>query len=661
MARGSGDPRRQPVVASVDDPDPAPVSERQTPPRPDRPSHAPGGRIGFADPSDRREMARLLPVLVLPLLAYALDQSWLYSGPRWVDPWVYFGIAADFDLTTRYYSDTYYWTRFAWTLPGAAFHRLFDPLAAKYLWHFSFFYVAVLSLYGTLRRLADYPTALVGVIVLALDRMFLAGIGWDYVDGAGATYGLLALYLLTVGATRGEGGIPFVLAGFALGLMVNTYLSLVAFLPCFWLYAVVLLRRRRAGTWVPTLAMALGFGLSILAMMGINRYFTGRWDYLQPSLRVISAVIGTEPYAPPSLYDRFFSYLPSQEGSWLQLPLVIALLTAVATIVASAKRWATSPLHVSAFALYGSTMLVWLGFEVAKRSMMLEPHFFTQLYPAMYLAVAALMETGLKGLGSRAPIAFVGILLVGSIAVLGWHPTFTDLLGVESSRPECSTGAPADASITLPQNPTPFEILNHCYAGEAERLGRSVASFSLLLCGLWIVAELTRDRESEVVKGLSALLLTAVLVATLFLRSQASIATGAKIVWTDGLGDRDVFLAVAEGVARVKRVIPAERAYFYYDAGDRHGYLGNAINGVYFWAYTMVGRRLPEIDCAGPVIATLPRNARIVVMGPNEGVGQVGAAALTGCGLRLSPLEHHRIEQGALSYHLFFYAADRAP
>jgi hypothetical protein len=91
------------------------------------------------------------------------------------------------------FRDTYYSTRLPWLLPDFALHTLLPPLAANYALHLTFFYLLLLSTYALVASGANRSVAFVTTVMMALNPFLLTSFSWDYVDGAGIVYLVIAL------------------------------------------------------------------------------------------------------------------------------------------------------------------------------------------------------------------------------------------------------------------------------------------------------------------------------------------------------------------------------------------------------------------------------------------------------------------------------------
>src|SRR5262249_36335082 len=141
---------------------------------------------------------RLYVVCALPLLQVFANRQWIFNQPGSIDPWLYFGYFNHPGEYLRVFEGAYYGSRLAWIVPGAIAYRLFSPVPANYILHLGFCELALVSLYLTLRWTTRPGVAFLVTVITAACPEFLAAMGWDYVDGAGITYYLIAICLTTL-------------------------------------------------------------------------------------------------------------------------------------------------------------------------------------------------------------------------------------------------------------------------------------------------------------------------------------------------------------------------------------------------------------------------------------------------------------------------------
>ena len=178
-----------------------------------------------------------LAVLVLPLVVLWHRADALFSPLWYADPWFYLGYFRNLINYKRdLFFGSYYGSRLAWVLPGFLVHSLFSPLVANLILHLTVHLTATLSFFAILRRLTGHRSAFLATMVFSVDPWLWAATGWDYPDGAGIAYCLLAIALLTRSAARPVRQWSLLLAGIAMAGMAYTHLFLGTFTLLLLLY-----------------------------------------------------------------------------------------------------------------------------------------------------------------------------------------------------------------------------------------------------------------------------------------------------------------------------------------------------------------------------------------------------------------------------------------
>jgi hypothetical protein len=368
-------------------------------------------------PAPPRIDAFLLLLLLFPLLLLVISSNWIFTPDGYVDPWVYYGYFRDLVALKN---DTilgghYYGSRLSWLLPGFVVHRFLNPVNASVVLHLSVYYVAVFSLYGTLRRTVGRRGALTASLLLGGYAYFLTATGWDYVDGAGVAYCLLALACITKAAAGASPRLACLAAGAAAAAMVHANLVCLALCPLLALYWWALLRIRAGSGAPPALAdsplrpaaSALGWSLAGAALLTvllcvINYSICGTWLFFLPSLRfAMQSAASANPWAVSAA-----SWLP--RATWLVLPL--AVFVAVTGALLSARRQRCPWTYPTAFgALFAVASLMWLALESTGSPVLQLPYYASYLLPWLFLALGAALSPLLETLSAA---GFAVVVLV---------------------------------------------------------------------------------------------------------------------------------------------------------------------------------------------------------------------------------------------------------
>ena len=229
-------------------------------------------------------------VALLPLLVLWQRADALFSPLWYADPWFYLGY---FRSLVNYKRDlffgSYYGSRLAWVLPGFLAHSLFPPLAANVVLHLTVHLTATLSFFSVLLCVAGMRSAFLATMVFSVSPWLWAATGWDYPDGAGIAYCLLATALLTRAAAEPVSKWLLFGAGLAMAGMLYTHLFLGTFTGLLVLYYFGLTWIRVRNLQAPLLVVScvwigVGFGAATLILCAINYGLDGTFWFYAPSV-----------------------------------------------------------------------------------------------------------------------------------------------------------------------------------------------------------------------------------------------------------------------------------------------------------------------------------------------------------------------------------------
>jgi hypothetical protein len=366
----------------------------------------------------------LVALALLPLVLLALDSDWIFSGPH-RDAWIYYGYFENGVDYLRKFPELYYASRPAVILPGFLLHHLLPSVAANVLLHLAVFWSAVLSFYLVARDLFGARVALLTGLALGCHPYFLQAAGWNYVDGFGIAYFLLALMLLTR-ATASQSWRPLLLAaGAMVTAIVSTNVFYAVYLPL--LAGHFLLLNHRRGR-IPLLSATLWAGTGAVGLLALFeaafRAAGSSSFYLSSSVQFLSGSVGTaNPFRNPS-----YSWLPS--AVWLVFPA--ATLLGGIFLLGRKER----------FLLWAQLQLVLLAammlyFQIFGDTGVLQNFYYSSLLvPVAFLAFAGQLtplveELPLERFGAlAAAVALIQILplLLPQIAALAAVPALFALL-----------------------------------------------------------------------------------------------------------------------------------------------------------------------------------------------------------------------------------------
>jgi Dolichyl-phosphate-mannose-protein mannosyltransferase len=531
-------------------------------------------------------------LLPLPVLVTAANAGWLYNGLGNIDPWIYSGFFQFLaEFKSSLFPNTYYGSRLPWILPGYLAHRLSDPVAAEYVLHFSFYYIAIFSMYALLKRDFGRKNALLGSVAFGTHSAVLRSIGWDYVDGAGLTYCLLALACISRAAAARRPRWWLVAAGMAGIAMVYTNLFLVVFLPFQGAFYLFLTGTGFNDGLVRSLkemkSYANGAILLSVALGAINYFLDGNFWFYAPSIAAL----------------RYLSSLPGQSrigglawvagAYWLAVPAAVALAAIVDLIRRPQKRivnWGDCrTFFLWQYLASVALMLAWyaaggIGLELS--------YYVSYLLPSMFLAAGAILA-GAKE--EWKPWVWWPVLL-GSVVAL-------------------------TVSLRLYGSPLSQRV-------QAQGL---LTVFACVAAAFTIRA-LFPGRRAAVAFPMAGLALYQVAYAALLYTPTDSQATQ----------------RVIQGVRASWPYIQKQRAVFWYDLMEPFGWEFNAITSSYLGGFSFVSQKFPSLTDEHPLRAG---ETALVLSGSADVLGQanrtlaqqllVGSLAAT-----------HQITSGPVTYNL---------
>jgi hypothetical protein len=231
-----------------------------------------------------------IAVFLLPLLVLWHRRDALFSPLWYTDPWFYLGHFRNLANFKRdIFPGNYYGSRLAWIVPGFLVHSVFSPLIANIILHLAVQLTATLSFFGTLRLTIGPRSAFLATMVFSVQPWLWAATGWDYPDGAGIAYFLLAMALYTRAALQPLRTWSILFAGMALAGMAYTHIFLATFTPLAPLFYIGLVWVWHRDDLTKLLRVvcvwtAAGFAIVTLTLCGINYLAEGRLWFYAPSV-----------------------------------------------------------------------------------------------------------------------------------------------------------------------------------------------------------------------------------------------------------------------------------------------------------------------------------------------------------------------------------------
>ena len=545
-----------------------------------------------------------LAVLALPIVVLWHQDNALYSPPYYADPWFYLGFFRDLVEYKRYlFYGTYYGSRLSWILPGFLVHSIFSPVVANCVLHLTVQSVATLSFFYVLRWTAGVRVAFLATIVFAVNPWLWVATGWDYPDGIGIAYCLLAMALLTRSAVRPTGTWTLILSGATLAAMVYTHVFLATLAPLIVLYYAGLLWAWHRQSVIPllrrsTLRASLSFlGLTILFCFANYALDGNVWFYL-PSIRQAFDLAGN------------FRFVRS---IWFQHQLVPWLWPAVAGSVVAILL---VPIHLKKKAASSSA-------------------------PSLLFSVLLLLA-----------VAYMGYLQVRGTTVLGHYPYVSYLLpfiflvlgvsfwpAVETMRGStyiviCSLSCLAFAALWY----NPYQL--------------RIPSFTNLRGVITLTA----------LCAVCALLLRRRSVGTLLAMAGFTAFTAVGLIQTvyfggvDLHGNREQYKRIMQARERIEGIRKGRDLRFWFDRQEPNAHEYEGLNALYLEEFTQIGTSFPK-GCGEPV----DPDTVIVVLSQQPHTTELARGALADCwgpfGMRPAVLEDTVVDRPERPYHMAFLRA----
>jgi hypothetical protein len=499
---------------------------------------------------------------LLPLLVLWHRDNALYSPPYYGDPWFYLGYFRNLlEFKRQFFYGFYYGSRLSWILPGVLIHSLFSPVVANVVLHLAVQSTATLSLFSILRLTAGLRSAFLATMVFAVYPWLWVATGWDYPDGAGIAYCLLAMALLTHSALRPIRKWTLLLGGAALAGMAYTHLFLATLTPLLLLYYIGLLWAWHGKPAAPSILnscawLAAGFAIVTLLFCCINYWLDGNFWFYASSLARGRAMAQNFQFTRSIWFQH-------QLVPWLW-PAVAGCLSAI-LLLPSLVRGAASP---------------------AKRIALL----FSAL---LLLAVAYMSVLQLRGSTVLGHYPYVSYLLPFIFLVLG-----------ASLFPAAETMTPRSYLLACCGAAVAFAALWY----DPSRYLTHVSPFALRALIFFSAS------------ALAASLLLRRRIAGTFLALAGFVAFAAvslaQTVYFDGNdlhGDRGMYQRIMHARDRIEGLRHGRLLRFWYDQKESNFYDYVGLNATYLLEFSRLGTDFPR-DCAEPI----PPDALVVVLSQKE-------------------------------------------
>ena len=355
----------------------------------------------------------VLLLLLLPILLLLISQTWIFNPINTIDPWIYFGYFIRLKQYLTAFPEAYYGTRLSWILPGHLAYSLFSPLVANYVLHLGLYYIATISLYLVLKPSVGRRAAFLTSALMGCYSLFLAAIGWNYVDGAGITYFLLTVLMLSWAARKKSWTTWMLLSGIFFGALIYTNLVWLAFAPSLITYYFLINRPHRIQrTFISVAASVVGILAITLFLCSVNYAMVGKFFFFMPSVNYALGSGGQPNPLKIDLHEWVF------RANWLFLPLTVLLGSAITLALSKFRKSFEQSDAVPFQALFIVGFLGMVFLEARVTYVLQLTYYASYLMPSTFLAIGASLKplTALS-LGSFASVATFALILIISPVV----------------------------------------------------------------------------------------------------------------------------------------------------------------------------------------------------------------------------------------------------
>jgi hypothetical protein len=336
------------------------------------------------------------------------------SAPNaYIDPWLYTGYFLSLPDYLLRFPGTYYGSRLSWLVPGYVAHKVFSPLVANYVLHIGFFYVLLAATYALVRSGVNRHAAILVTIVLAWSPVILGALGWDYVDGAGIVFIVVAMLCFEKAVQAGRRRWAWsVAAGVPMGCMASSNAFLMALWPVFGLFVLLRVGSARWRDVVRIVVMAgVGIGLALLLLAFIDTRLGGPWLFLAPQLN-----FGRTLVASPNPWK-----LPSYSWLWRATWLVLPVVAAVGALVSCLKPAPSQPSFGRAMqVVLLAAVALWVVVQTVGTPVLQIEYYSSYLAPLALIALP--LQDGEPGAGlSRRAIVVLELATFVLFALVDWQ------------------------------------------------------------------------------------------------------------------------------------------------------------------------------------------------------------------------------------------------
>ncbi len=522
-----------------------------------------------------------------------------------IDPWIYTGFFLSLPMFARIFPGTYYGSRLSVIVPGFAAHWLLPPLLASYGLHLTLLAAVVFATFRLVRSNHGLPAALIASTLMTWHPLVIAEIGWDYVDGAGVAFVMLAIAALDDAVRRDDrrrrAGI---VAGFMIACGVVANLFLVVFLPVWGVFLLLRAGLRWRTVAVIGFAALAGAAAGLLAFGAVSHSLGGSWWCLGPQIRELRALTAARnPW-------QLSGYAWVLGATWLVLPAVAA----GASLIGCARHYRartgvdfTSTIH----ATYLAAAALFVGIQLLSTPVLQISYYSSYLVPLAIVAIA--VSGGVLKANDRELV----------VAAIGMTALFALAYSVLLNTPVRHVFMAAWAAASRP-GPVGGEVWRREYVATA---------LGLIASALSVIAV---RREPRFTRRWMC-----------FAAATAVSFVAVPQFWVGG-ADRGFATRRFEETVGAHRFVVSqiggEAPKFWYALSPTEPRPFKSISSTFLWGYSLINEQMPILT--GAQAATLRAGSRLVLLVPTPADAEVAREPLRRAGFDYSLVTHREFGEG---------------
>ncbi|WP_420963317.1 GtrA family protein [Brucella sp. IR073] len=379
----------------------------------------------------------------VPIFLYQINSNWLYSPIGWMDTIMSVSTGLYYFIFPDFWDWHYKISRLPLIFVEWGLHFMFRPVVAQLVWSFGWIGANLAAGLLLWRRLSFHRPAALAIVLLLAAFPLTTSSWWnggsDYPVVMNSSIFLLALALCAGWRGIGDYWSP-ALVGALLGALVVNYTVNLQMLPYYFLFAAAVVSMRPG-------AFQVNFRYAILwGAVGVGIFFLCGMCF--------AALAGRNPFFIYPGFEIAFRFITTSEGEIWHQPLTWELFRQHANLgflfawvapalleglrLWRAGAWRTSErLKLALHFGYVMQLLSWIFWHLEGQTALIPSYYTYPLYVPAILSIAALMDSHLPRLESRASLLVLA--LFAAVAILLALPN----AGTLQERPMKFLGSPA--------------------------------------------------------------------------------------------------------------------------------------------------------------------------------------------------------------------------